>query len=75
MHDYHLNILQVVLANGDLAIDMSGASPTGEGDYFECVASFEQRNVTVASYRIVNPMGDLGRLFSAHILHNVHTCS
>ena len=55
--------MQVVLSNGDLVVFHSGAcSSSGEGDHcsYECVASFEQRNVTLARYRMTNPDGHSG---------------
>ena len=57
----HNNVMQVVLSNGDMVI-ATGANPSGEGDHYECVASFEQRNVTVARYRMIDLHGHSGIL-------------
>jgi hypothetical protein len=51
--------MQVVLSNGDLVVD-TGTNSSEDGDRYECVASFEQRNVTLARYRMVNPHGHSG---------------
>ena len=70
--------MQVVLSNGDLAVD-TGTNPGGDGDYYECVASFEQRNVTLARYRMTSPHGHSGlpffsqNVFTQPILY-IHTC-
>ena len=62
--------MQVVLSNGDLVLDTI-ANSSGDGDLYECVASFEQQNVTMARYRLVNPHGQSG----THVAKNMQLTS
>ena len=66
--------MQVVLSNGDLVVFHSGAcSSSGEGDHcsYECVASFEQRNVTLARYWMTDPDGHSGVSFLLDLYNNI----
>ena len=53
-------LLQVVLSNGDLAVNTSSS----RDEEYECVAYFEQRNVTLARYRMNSLHGDGRKPFS-----------
>ena len=55
-----------MLSNGDLVLD-TVANSSGDGDLYECVASFEQQNVTMARYRLVDPYGHSG----THVAKNM----
>ena len=59
-----------MLSNGDLVLD-TVANWSGDGDLYECVAAFEQRNVTLARYRLVNPHGHSG----THVAKNMQLTS